>query len=256
MCYNVNFLTKKRLEYAKRLKGLIRQEDIDPVFDALEAHTPGAYYTTGFDHPDLPVITNEDPKTIQLLGWGLIPFWVKDPTQAIALSNKTLNARGEEMFDKPSFRNAAKSNRCLIMVDGFFEYHWQKGKSYPYYIRLKSGEPMLLGGLWETWHYKQEQITRRTCSIVTTRANDLMRFIHNNPKSSEGPRMPLIVPREIESEWLSERSDPVSIKDIVGPYDDAGLEGFTVPRLKGKEGVGNSSAAVQPYTYSELSTLF
>ena len=259
MCYSVNYLTKKRLEYARRLKGRIRETEIDRVFDELEARSPGAYFVSGFDHPDLPVITGRSPDNIQLFGWGLIPKWVKEPRQAVDLSNRTLNARGEDMFDKPSFKYAARKSRCLILIDGFFEYHWKGGKSYPYYIRMKSGDPMLFGGLWETWYYQPENLSRTTCSIITTSANDLMKFIHNKPKTSEGSRMPLIIPVGLEDEWLNITDDPVGIeklKQMIGPYDDSELEAYTVPRLKGKEGVGNSPMAIEKRIYGELESLF
>ena len=255
MCYNVNYLTKKRLEYARRLKGIIDERNLENEFEDIINRTGRVYFVNGFNHPDIPVITNSLPDNLQLLSWGLIPFWVKDPAQAESLSKRTLNARGEDMFQKPSFRNAARNKRCLVLIDGFFEYHWYNGKSYPHYISMADGEPMLLGGLWETWKYEREGIIRDTFSIVTTSANPLMAEIHNKPKASEGPRMPVIIPRGLESDWLGSMDDPPArkkVEDLIRPFDDSELRAYTVPKLQGKYGVGNIEEAISEYKYEEL----
>ena len=255
MCYNVNYLTKKRIEYAKRLGGFIDEEDLENDLDQIFNKEIPGFYATGFDHPDLPVITNDDPHKLQMFSWGLIPFWVKDPKQALMLSNKTLNARGEEMFNKPSFRNSARNKRCLIVLDGFFEYHWKNGKAFPYYIQLKNNEPMVMAGLWEYWHYESDNIHRHTMSIVTTAANDLMTKIHNKPAGSQGPRMPVILSKENEIKWLGEVQSSIDqelIQSLIQPYPDSELMAYTVPKLKGKEGVGNSREAILEYRYNEL----
>ncbi len=255
MCYNVNYLTKKRLEYARRLKGIIDERILDAEVENIYKRTGPVFYTNGFNHPDIPVITNFNPYHLQSMTWGLIPFWVRDPEQAVILSKRTLNARGEEMFNKPSFRNAAHNKRCLILLDGFFEYHWHNGKSYPYYIKMANDEPMLLAGLWETWNYKKESLIRNTFSIVTTNANSLMAHIHNKPKASEGPRMPVIVPKGLEMEWLGAANDPPGqqkVKEMIQPYDESELMAYTVPRLQGKYGVGNVKEALGEYKYEDL----
>jgi len=257
MCYNVNYLTKKRLEYGRRLQGLIDKSNLENEFDDILQRTGPVYFVNGFNHPDVPVITNKMPDHIQTFSWGLIPFWVKDPKQAVSLSKMTLNARGEEIFKKPSFRNAARHKRCLVVIDGFFEYHWFNDKSYPYYIKLASDEPMLLAGLWETWNYTKENIVRYTFSIVTTRANPMMAYIHNKPKASEGPRMPVIVPKGSEKVWLTEIQDSVDqqlIEEIIQPYNENELQAFTVSKLQGKTGIGNVPEAIQEYHYNELGT--
>jgi len=253
----VNYLTKKRLEYARRLKGLIDNQYLENEFDDILSKSGPVYFTNGFNHPDVPVITNKSPDHLQSFAWGLIPFWVKDPKQAVSLSKMTINARGEDIFNKPSFRNAAKHKRCLVLIDGFFEYHWFKDKSYPYYIKMANDEPMLLAGLWETWNYIKEDIVRHTFSIVTTKANSMMAHIHNKPKASEEPRMPVIVPKGMEKEWLQDIQDPLGqkkVEEVIQPFDEAELHAFTVPRLQGKEGVGNSLEAITHYTYESLGT--
>ena len=86
-----------------------------------------------------------------MYSWGLIPFWVGDLAAAAKIQNRTLNARDNTLFEKPSFRAASKYRRCLVLVDGFFDHHWHDGKSYPFYIRMKNGDPFALGGIWVKW---------------------------------------------------------------------------------------------------------
>jgi len=255
MCYNVNYLTKKRLEYARRLKGIIDERNLENEFNDILSRTGPVFFVNGFNHPDIPVITNSLPEHLQLMTWGLIPFWVKDPAQAVSLSKRTLNARGEAIFQKPSFRNAARNKRCLVLIDGFFEYQWYKEKSYPHYIKMANGEPMLLAGLWETWKYEKEGIVRHTFSIVTTEANPMMAEIHNKPKASEGPRMPVIIPKGLEMDWLSPVDDPTGkkkVEEVIQPFDESDLIAFTVPKLQGKNGVGNVKEAICEYSYEDL----
>lgn len=256
MCYDIRYLTKKKLQYARRFAA--SEEDIQELEEQLHKigeRTGPYYHISGFDHPDVPVITNENRRHIRLYNWGLIPRWVKDVNQAVTLSNKTLNARGEEMFEKPAYRSAARHRRCLVMVDGFYEHHWKNNKAYPYHITLKNKEPIALGGLWETWEEKQSGLIRQTFTIVTTRANAFMARIHNKPRGSAGPRMPLIIPKELEGEWLRPVEDQIDIqciKEMVEPYDQNELEAHTVARLKGKSAVGNIPAAVEKVSYEEL----
>lgn len=121
--------------------------------------------------------------------WGLIPSWAKDP----AIGNRLFNARAETVAEKPSFRSAFQKRRCLIPADGFYE--WQKGGKVkrPFYFFLKSGEPFGFAGLYETWTLPEGEPIR-TCTIITTEPNELVRPIHD--------RMPVIVPKETERSWI------------------------------------------------------
>jgi putative SOS response-associated peptidase YedK len=242
MCYDVSYLTKKLDKYAKHYG---KKEDWQDVLKRL----PPTFHTSGFNHPDLPVITNEQPDKIQPFEWGLIPPWAKDPVSATKLSNNTINARSEEMFDKPSFRHAAKSNHCLIIVDGFFEHHWKNGKSYPYFIKMKDDEPFALAGIWEEWHGK------KTVSILTTTANTLVSEIHNNPKVKSGPRMPVIIKHGDERKWLkpiNSDDDKKKAQQLLLPFSASEMDAFTVPKLRGKAYIGNVKGVQNKQSYPEL----
>jgi len=251
MCYEVRSLTLAKLKYAQRYGGDILE--IRKLEDLLQRLSP-LYYASGFDHPDLPVITNEHPHEIRMLNWGLIPAWAKGAADVVKIQNQTLNARSETIFEKPAFKEAVVRRRCLVIIDGFYEHYHKNGKTFPHHIMLKNGEPMCLAGVWDTW--RGEGLERTTFSIVTTRANPLMTRIHNNPKTSEGPRMPVILPRDKEKLWLTlDGTNPDALKELMVPYDEREMEAYTVPRLKGKQAVGNTEAAVSHHDYPELTTV-
>lgn len=240
MCYDVAYLTRKIEYYEKRFGADYGKKPFTPI-----------YHSTGFDHMDLPVMTVQSPKDIQLYGWGLIPYWAKGVEQANKIQNSTLNARDSNLFEKSSFRDAAKAEqRCLILVDGFYDFHWENGKSYPYHITSKDGEAFAFGGIWS--HWISEDIERYTVSLITTDPNERMAWIHNQPKASEGPRMPFIVPRELETTWLAEGLDPQEVKDMIKPYPEELLVDYTVPRLRGKAYKGNVMETMRPFRYQEL----
>ncbi len=208
------------------------------------------YHASSFDLPKLPVITNENPKKIQLLTWGLIPFWVKDRKTAEEVRLKTMNARAESIFEKPSFRYAAEQKHCLVLADGFFEWQEHQGKNYPYYIRLKNHEPFAMAGLWETWVDKETSEELRTYSVITTKANPLMEKIHNKKK-----RMPVIIRRENEEEWISASLNKESSQRFLVPFDEHEMEAFTISRLiTSKQRNPNVPEVLQPFTYPELQT--
>lgn len=257
MCYDIRYLTKKQLDYARRFGGDRDLSEIQKRLDD-EDRSRGnpVFHSNGFNHDDVPVITNRNPEKVQIFSWGLIPYWVKDSKQAVQLSNRTLNAKGEELLDKPSFREAAKKRRCLVIIDGFYEHHHKNGKTFPYHILMKNEEPFALAGLWEKWKDRSSELERYTFSIVTTQGNDLLARIHNNPKL-QGPRMPVIIPRELEDAWLKEEELSKSEwEEILTPFDSQQLKSFTVRRLRGKEYIGNRREIAAPFDYPELSTLF
>jgi putative SOS response-associated peptidase YedK len=206
------------------------------------------YHVSSFDLPKLPVITNENPKQIQLFTWGLIPFWVKNMKTAEEMRLKTMNARAESIYEKPSFRHAAEQKHCLILVDGFFEWQEYQGKNYPYYIRLKDHEPFALAGLWDTWGNKATSEELRTYTVITTKANPLMEKIHNKKK-----RMPVILRRENEEDWIGVSLKKESAQFLLSPYDEQEMEAFTISRLiTSKQRNPNVPEVLLPFVYPEL----
>jgi len=120
--------------------------------------------------------------------WGLVPGWARDKP-----SMSTFNARSDGISTKPMFRSAFKSRRCLVVASGFYEWHKITAKQkQPYYITLKSGEPMAIAGLWES--YGDGEDLRESCTICTTDANPWMLRLHD--------RMPVILPPAMIEPWL------------------------------------------------------
>ena len=166
------------------------------------------------------VLRKDDQNSLVDFRWGLIPSWAKDPS----IGNKMFNARAETIAEKPSFREAFKRRRCLIVADGFYE--WQKiGRiKKPLRFSLKSGEPFGLAGLYEAW-ISPEKKPVNTCTIITTEPNDLLRPIHD--------RMPVIVLKEQEAAWIDpDNHNQKELLSILKPYlSDEMMMSQVDPRL-------------------------
>jgi putative SOS response-associated peptidase YedK len=206
------------------------------------------HHASSFDLPHLPVITNESPEQIQLFSWGLIPFWVKDSKSAEEIRFKTMNARAESLYEKPSFRHAAEKQHCLVLADGFFEWQEVNGKKYPYYIRLKGHEPFAMAGVWDTWKNPETGEELQTYTVITTKANALMETIHNTKK-----RMPVMLRKENESAWIDPSLRKEAGQSLLVPYDDAEMEAFTISRLITSRAQNpNRAEVLHPFLYPEL----
>lgn len=166
---------------------------------------------------DIPAIRQspEGKRVLHLLRWGLVPHWAKDAS----LGAKLNNARGESVAEKPSFRDAFKRRRCLIPASGFYEWQAAGNAKQPYYISLKSNEPLALGGLWESWKAPDGTLLRTVC-IVTTGPNATMAPIHD--------RMPVIVGPDDWQEWLA--APPERALALLAPCRDDLLQAWPVSR--------------------------
>ncbi|MBI1307313.1 MAG: SOS response-associated peptidase [Bacteroidetes bacterium] len=252
MCYDI----KTKLEaMLKRARFSNDEQRIQELLQQLEPYVQEDYYhVSGFAHPLLPIYTQQDPYWPKLCQWGLIPSWVKGNEDRKRMENQTLNARGETIFEKASFRHSARNKRGLLYVSGFFEHHELNGNKYPFFIRRKDGEPMIFATLWSEWIDKESGEVISSYSIVTTEANPMMAKIHNNPKLPE-PRMPVILHDENADDWLRpwrDDTDSAFLTDMMQPFPQSELEAWPVRRLRGKDAVGNVPEANERYEYEEL----
>lgn len=147
----------------------------------------------------------------QLVHWGLVPSWAKDPS----VGSRMINARGETVAEKPSFRAAFRRRRCLIPADGFYEWKRTGNGKQPYYIRLKDEEPFAFAGLWEIW-VGPDGSELESCTIITTEPNELMTDLHD--------RMPVILSPDDYAEWLGTGKDATAkdveqIRHLIRPFD-------------------------------------
>lgn len=154
------------------------------------------------------VFAPESKRIITRLKWGLIPSWAKDSE----IGNRMINARAETITEKPSFREAFKSRRCIIPTTGFYE--WQRkgtGGKQPYFFYLKEKEVFGFAGLWESWIDKTTGEELETCTIITTEANDVLKPVHD--------RMPVILKAENYDEWLvSKEKNTERLQKLLVPY--------------------------------------
>lgn len=165
----------------------------------------------------LPVVANTGKRELDLYKWGLVPAWAKDTS----IGNKLTNARADTLAEKPSFKTALKRRRCLILVDGFFEWHREGKTKTPFLFRRKDEKPFALAGLWEEWKPKDAPEVLRTCTIITTDANSLMAPVHD--------RMPVILGPEAQALWLQpEAVDAAQLTPLLVPCAPDALEAFEV----------------------------
>jgi len=187
----------------------------------IAVNNTGQYYegvfVNGFDHPNIPIITNRNPDIIETdFTWGLVPAWAKDTS----FRERTLNARIEGIDTTPSYKNI-NSNRCLIIATGYYEWRWldAKGKKKEkYFISSQTDEIFCFAGLYDSWINPANGYVLKTYTMLTTQANEVMRFVHNNRE-----RMPLIVNRQDEQKWLDPKSD---IKSFAFPKYDSKIIAF------------------------------
>jgi len=173
--------------------------------------------------PSQPVaaVANTGEKELGFFIWGLIPSWAKDPK----IGNRLINARGETLGEKPSYRSAYRRRRCLIIADGFYEWVKQPGQKSksPYYLQLESKKPFAFAGLWEIWH-DPDGSALKTTTIITTESNEMISRIH--------ARMPVILEKEAYEEWLDlEEKSPEELNKYLKPYPAEGMIQYPVSRI-------------------------
>jgi putative SOS response-associated peptidase YedK len=166
------------------------------------------------------VFEPETERILSQLKWGLVPSWSKDAQTSKGL----INARAETLTEKPSFREAFKTRRCIIPASGFYE--WQKkgtGAKQPFYFYLKDKEVFGFAGLWEEWLDKQSGELLETCTIITTEANEVLKPVHE--------RMPVILKPESYDEWLDTKvKDTNKLQELLKPYSSKEMDSHAVSK--------------------------
>ncbi len=166
-------------------------------------------------------IPNDGKNQADFFLWGLIPSWAKDAS----IGSRMINARGETLAEKPSYRGVYKYKRCIIPADGFYEWKSQPGTKVktPYFIHMKDGRPFAFAGLWDEWH-SAEGSPLRTCTIITTGPNTLMTPIHD--------RMPVILRPESYADWLDTAPrSPETLQALIAPFPADAMEAYPVSAL-------------------------
>src|SRR5918992_842703 len=174
------------------------------------------------------VLAEDDERHLEMLRWGLIPSWADDP----GIGSRMINARSETAAEKPSFRKAFKERRCLIPADGFYEWQKTNGGKQPYHLKMRDGRLFAFAGLWESWKGDEEGEIR-SCTILTTDANDLVGEVHH--------RMPVILPPETYDLWLDPAvGEAEQLLFLLVPYPAQDMEVYPVSRR------GNNTSNDEP----------
>jgi putative SOS response-associated peptidase YedK len=179
-----------------------------------------AYFEATNATPNLPpnwnraptqdgLVLRRHPETgarhLDVLRWGLVPRWAKDPS----VGARMINARSESVAEKPAFRDAFARRRCLVTADGFYEWRAQGKAKQPFAVAMADGAPMALAGLWEGWRGPDGEVLR-TFTVVTTEANAKLAALHE--------RMPVILPREAWPAWLGEvEAGEAELREMLRP---------------------------------------
>lgn len=195
--------------------------DIAAIFEAEDlADDPGGRYNVAPTDEAAVVVQRDDRRAVVRYRWGLIPGWSDDPR----IASRTFNARAETVATNPTFRDAFRRRRCLVPVDGFYEWVRDGATRQPMHIHDPSGAPLALAGLWTGRQDPESGEWRRTFTIVTTTPNQFMSTIHN--------RMPVIVPRDAWSRWLDPRpAEPGELRALLEPSDAWQLDAYPVAPL-------------------------
>jgi putative SOS response-associated peptidase YedK len=220
MCYSISN-TSQLEAFKERYKREMEQK---------KAYQP-TFFVSGFSFPNWPVVTQDT--SIKWMQWGLLPRWLK-ADHATDFAAHTLNARGESLHEKPSFKHLVGQQPCLIPVTSFYEYQTVGKEKIPYRIFAKDTSLFSIAGLWDTWTNPLTGSVTNSFTLITTKANPLMAEIHNSQQ-----RMPLILDTTQENTWL-DTGDPKTITPI---FDD-----FLTATLVNKHTMGkNSPDILQPY---------
>lgn len=221
MCFTVAIVRNNTLLTVEKYYDYLERDDEKRMHELPEFSD--YFFVSGFAHPHLPVIHS---KGISMYQWGLVPSWTRNENDAHEIRTKTLNAIGETLFEKPSFRKAALSQRCLLPVTGFYEYRDFNGFKYPYYVFDPYNKGFMLGAIYDVWVNPATGETNRSFSIVTTPANTLMEKIHNLKK-----RMPLILNNKDCNYWIDKNTDLQQLKSLIKPFDSHLMDAHSISRI-------------------------
>ena len=166
------------------------------------------------------VVAREERRAIVRYRWGLIPPWANDPK----IASRTFNARAETIATSPMFRDAFKKRRCLVPVDGFYEWHRVGKDRTPLRIFDPDGLPLALAGLWTGRQDPETGEWKRTFTVITTRPNEFMARIHD--------RMPVVIAPEQWGLWLDAAPrEPGELLAMLEPREDLLLDAYAVTPL-------------------------
>lgn len=208
---------------------ILEEFDIDEPIDSYQPS-----YNIAPGQNVLAIIHDGKKKRAGYLRWGLVPSWAKDEK----IGYKMINARSETAHEKPSFKKLMSQKRCLIVADSFYEWKKVDGEKQPKRIQVKDRNIFTFAGLWDKW--VQDDKVLFTCTILTKEANTFMRNIHH--------RMPVILPKEKENEWISPiKFHPEQAHQFIYSIEMEELTAYNVGSYV-NAAINNDEMCIQPIT--------
>jgi len=178
----------------------------EPLSDEL-----GPRFNIAPTDPAYVVVQRDARRAVVAYRWGLIPHWA----ESAKVASRMFNARAETLGRSPAFADALRRKRCLVPVDGFYEWHRTPGRPQPYTIGRDDGSLLVLAGLWSGWRDPALDEVVRSFTIVTTHRNDQLAWLHD--------RMPVVLPEGSWDAWLAPDADPSELRNLLEPSDAVAL---------------------------------
>lgn len=183
----------------------INHTEIEQAFGFVLPFALAPRYNIAPSQEVLTLVHQDGALRPMLARWGLIPFWARDPS----IGSRTINARAETVAEKPAFRAAYRSRRCLVLADGWYEWQAAPGGKVPHWIHPPGGGLLAFAGLWERWAGPDGEVV--TCTMLTTEARGVVREIHS--------RMPVLLEGEGRMAWVDPGTPASDLASLLRPYD-------------------------------------
>jgi putative SOS response-associated peptidase YedK len=178
------------------------------VFDLVRSIEVEPQYNIAPTQPVVTIRSQPEGRVASQMQWGLIPSWAKDPKSGA----RQINARGETVAEKPSFRAAFKARRCLVPASGYFEWKTEGKTKQPFHVHRPDDQPIAFAGLWERWRGSADQPPMESCTIITTAAAPEIAWLHD--------RMPVILEPRDYDRWLTDNVDAAELLSLLRPYPE------------------------------------
>lgn len=232
------------------------EDRFNATFENSNSYQP-YYHFNGWELKNLYIVTQDDPETIQLAKWGVLPtnYDISKRTDFLKNTN-TLNATKERLFESPLFNQFIDWQRCLIIADGFFEPHtatYYKGK-IPYYFKRQDHSLFAFAGIYNEIENEGESIN--TASLITTEANSFFKEIHNSPNTKGSYRMPLILNKQDEYDWLNMKNDHSKINQLLNSFSNEKFDAYSVSNDVFKNKVDSNNGSILNEVVYRPNTLF
>ncbi len=256
MCFHFSFRQSNKPERWNIYRSFLQTNPALLIEPPVKKIKP-MYHVNGFEFNRHPIIIQSEPYHLNFYNWGLIPAEIKTDTAAQAIRSSNLSVRAERIFDKPHSKHLIKSHRCLIPADGFFEWMVVGAERIPFLIELKNPADekknyvFWFGGIYDVWINPSTGEHTGTFCLVTVKANEMMKTIHNTKT-----RMPFILEPGKEFEWIKPGLSIAAVEKLLRPLPDEYMKAHPVPLLiNSKESNSNVPEVVKKVSYSVLGEL-